>query len=59
VQSLPFLAATLIAFVEGTRLNSFAYWQGVAAKTAVLLPQPEVVAEKPKLPADNRIEAAQ
>jgi exo-beta-1,3-glucanase (GH17 family)/glycosyltransferase involved in cell wall biosynthesis len=59
VQSLPFLAATLIALVEGTRLNSFAYWQGVAAKTAVLLPQPKVIAEQPKLPADNRIEAAQ
>jgi exo-beta-1,3-glucanase (GH17 family)/glycosyltransferase involved in cell wall biosynthesis len=59
VQSLPFLAATLIALLEGTRLNSFAYWQGVAAKTAVLLPQPKVIAEPPKLPADNRIEAAQ
>jgi exo-beta-1,3-glucanase (GH17 family)/cellulose synthase/poly-beta-1,6-N-acetylglucosamine synthase-like glycosyltransferase len=59
VQSLPFLAATLIAAVEGTRLNSFAYWQRVTAKTAVLLPQSKVIAEQPKLPADNRIEAAQ
>ncbi len=59
VQSLPFLAATLLALVEGTRLNSFAYWQGVAAKTAVLLPQPKVIAEEPKLPSDNQIEAAQ
>jgi exo-beta-1,3-glucanase (GH17 family)/cellulose synthase/poly-beta-1,6-N-acetylglucosamine synthase-like glycosyltransferase len=59
VQSLPFLAATLIALVEGTRLNSFGYWQRITAKTAVLLPQPKVIAEQPKLPADNRIEAAQ
>jgi len=59
VQSLPFLAATLIAVVEGTRFNSFAYWQRITAKTAVLLPQPKVIAEQPKLPADNRVEAAQ
>jgi exo-beta-1,3-glucanase (GH17 family)/cellulose synthase/poly-beta-1,6-N-acetylglucosamine synthase-like glycosyltransferase len=59
VQSLPFLAATLIALVEGTRLNSFGYWQRVTAKTAVLLPRPKVIAEQPKLPTDNRIEAAQ
>jgi exo-beta-1,3-glucanase (GH17 family)/cellulose synthase/poly-beta-1,6-N-acetylglucosamine synthase-like glycosyltransferase len=59
VQSLPFLAAMLIALVEGTRLNSFAYWQRITAKTAVLLPQPKVIAEQPKLPSDKRIEAAQ
>jgi exo-beta-1,3-glucanase (GH17 family)/cellulose synthase/poly-beta-1,6-N-acetylglucosamine synthase-like glycosyltransferase len=59
VQSLPFLAATLIALVEGTRLNSFAYWARIAAKTAVLLPEPKVIAEQPKLPSDNQIEAAQ
>jgi exo-beta-1,3-glucanase (GH17 family)/cellulose synthase/poly-beta-1,6-N-acetylglucosamine synthase-like glycosyltransferase len=59
VQSLPFLAATLIALVEGTRLNSFAYWQRIAVKTAVLLPEPKVIAEQPKLPTDNQIEAAQ
>jgi exo-beta-1,3-glucanase (GH17 family)/cellulose synthase/poly-beta-1,6-N-acetylglucosamine synthase-like glycosyltransferase len=59
VQSLPFLAAVAIAAIEGTRFNSFAYWRGVASKTAVLLPQPEVIAESPKLQAENRIEAAQ
>jgi len=59
VQSLPFLAATLIALVEGSRLNSFAYWRGVVAKTSVLLPEPKVIAEQPKLPAENRVEAAQ
>ena len=59
VQSLPFLAATLIALVEGTRLNSLAYWRGLGVKAAVLLPQPKVIAEQPKLPSENRIETAQ
>jgi hypothetical protein len=63
VQSLPFLAAVALAAIEGSRLNSFAYWRGIEAKAAVLLPQPQavitqVMTEPPKLPADN-IEAAQ
>jgi hypothetical protein len=32
IQSLPFLAAVILASVEGTRFNSFAYWRGVEAK---------------------------
>jgi len=36
VQSLPFLAAVLIAMVEGTRANDFAYWRSVEARTAEL-----------------------
>jgi len=59
VQSLPFFAATLIALVEGTRFNTLPYWRGVTAKAAVLLPQPKVIAEQPKLPSENRIETAQ
>jgi hypothetical protein len=59
VQSLPFLAATLIALVEGTRFNTLPYWRGVQSKAAVLLPQPKVIAEQPKLPSENRIETAQ
>jgi hypothetical protein len=67
VQSLPFIAAVIIATVEGSRFNAFPYWAGIAAKTAArttaLLPQRQVIgsviAEPPKLPADNRIEAAQ
>jgi hypothetical protein len=60
VQSLPFLSAVFIALIEGTRLNSFAYWRGIEAKAAAaLLPQPKVMAEPPKVPADNRVEAAQ
>ncbi len=59
VQSLPFLAAVALAVIEGTRFNSFAYWRGLAAQGAVLLPESKVIAEPQKLPAENRIEAAQ
>ena len=59
VQSVPFLSAVAIAVIEGTRFNSFAYWRGIIARTAVVLPQPKAIAEPPKLPAENRVEAAQ
>jgi exo-beta-1,3-glucanase (GH17 family)/cellulose synthase/poly-beta-1,6-N-acetylglucosamine synthase-like glycosyltransferase len=59
VQSLPFLSAVAIALVEGSRFNTFAYWRGIEAKVADLLPQRKVMAEPPKLPAENRIETAQ
>jgi exo-beta-1,3-glucanase (GH17 family)/cellulose synthase/poly-beta-1,6-N-acetylglucosamine synthase-like glycosyltransferase len=59
VQSLPFLAAVAIAAMEGTRLNSFAFWQGIEAKVVELLPRSKTIAETPKLPAENRVEAAQ
>jgi hypothetical protein len=43
VQSLPFLAAVVLAGIEGSRLNSFVFWRAVEAKVAsvaaVLLPQ--------------------
>jgi hypothetical protein len=59
VQSLPFIAAVIIAALEGSRLNSFAYWRGIETTAAALLPQHPVMAEPPKLPVENRIEAAQ
>jgi exo-beta-1,3-glucanase (GH17 family)/glycosyltransferase involved in cell wall biosynthesis len=63
VQSLPFIAAVALATIEGTRFNSFAYWQAVETKAAALLPQrqvmQQVIPEPPKLPAENRVEAAQ
>jgi exo-beta-1,3-glucanase (GH17 family)/cellulose synthase/poly-beta-1,6-N-acetylglucosamine synthase-like glycosyltransferase len=34
VQSLPFLAAVILATIEDTRFNSFAYWRGIEAKVA-------------------------
>jgi exo-beta-1,3-glucanase (GH17 family)/cellulose synthase/poly-beta-1,6-N-acetylglucosamine synthase-like glycosyltransferase len=59
VQSLPFLSAVVMGLLEGSRFNAFAYWRGIEAKAADLLPQPQAIAEAPKLPAENRIEAAQ
>jgi glucan 1,3-beta-glucosidase len=59
VQSLPFLAAVGLALIEGTRFNSLVYWRGIEAKAADLLPQPKVMTEPPKLPAENPVEAAQ
>jgi exo-beta-1,3-glucanase (GH17 family)/cellulose synthase/poly-beta-1,6-N-acetylglucosamine synthase-like glycosyltransferase len=59
VQSLPFLSAVAIALVEGTKLNSFAYWRAVEARFAEFLPRPKAIAKAPELPAENRIEAAQ
>ncbi len=50
VQSLPFLAAVVLAAIEGTRFNSFAYWRGIEAKAADLLPQPQQVID----PGDGR-----
>jgi hypothetical protein len=50
VQSLPFLAAVIIASIERTRLNDFAYWRSVEARTAELLlrrPAAPVVAGTP------------
>ncbi|HZS64312.1 MAG TPA: glycosyltransferase [Xanthobacteraceae bacterium] len=38
VQSLPFLSAVLLATVEATRMNDFAFWRGVEARMAELLP---------------------
>jgi len=66
VQSLPFLSAVALGALEDTRFNSFAFWRGVEARLAGLLPQrqtmtevmTEVMAEPPKVPADN-VEAAQ
>jgi hypothetical protein len=51
VQSLPFLAAVILAALEGTRFNDFAFWHGIegrieaaiGAKAADLLPQSQEV----------------
>jgi hypothetical protein len=58
VQSLPFLSAVTIALIEGSRLNSFAYWRSLEARFAELLPRSKVIAEAAqKVPAENRAEA--
>ena len=62
VQSLPFLAALALAAIEGTRFNSFTYWRGIEAKAAALaaslLPRPKMIAQAPKLPAENPVNTA-
>ena len=55
VQSLPFLAAVAFASIEATRLNDFAYWRGIEARLAELLPWRTAVA-KVQARTDNRIE---
>ncbi len=39
VQSLPFLAATGIALLEGSRFNEFAYWASLRVRVANALPR--------------------
>jgi exo-beta-1,3-glucanase (GH17 family)/cellulose synthase/poly-beta-1,6-N-acetylglucosamine synthase-like glycosyltransferase len=63
VQSLPFLAAVAMSLLEGSRLNSFAYWQSLEARLARyadLLPRSKVIsnviAEPQKLPSENAAE---
>jgi exo-beta-1,3-glucanase (GH17 family)/cellulose synthase/poly-beta-1,6-N-acetylglucosamine synthase-like glycosyltransferase len=59
VQSLPFLAAVAMALIEDTRFNSLAYWRSVEGRLLELLPRSKAIGETPKLPAENRVEAAQ
>ena len=59
VQSLPFIAAVVMAMLEGSRFNEFAYWRTVEATVAANLPQPVAVAQTPvQLSADKQVETA-
>jgi cellulose synthase/poly-beta-1,6-N-acetylglucosamine synthase-like glycosyltransferase len=63
VQSLPFIAAVVIALFEGSRFNEFAYWRSLEARTAGLLSRrPAQVARvsdvSVSVPADKAIETA-
>jgi cellulose synthase/poly-beta-1,6-N-acetylglucosamine synthase-like glycosyltransferase/exo-beta-1,3-glucanase (GH17 family) len=60
VQSLPFLAATLLGVVEETRLNSFALWRSAESRLAALLGEPRRAVISPPAPQpENRIETVQ
>jgi exo-beta-1,3-glucanase (GH17 family)/cellulose synthase/poly-beta-1,6-N-acetylglucosamine synthase-like glycosyltransferase len=66
VQSLPFLAAVAMSLLEGSRVNSFAYWQALEARFARyadFLPRSKVISnvmsEPQKLPSENSVETAQ
>ncbi|MTW16168.1 glycosyltransferase [Rhodoplanes serenus] len=65
VQSLPFLAAVGLAGLEGSRLNDFAFWRSLQARTAELLggtaaePRRAELRIEPPVSADKGIEPAQ
>src|SRR6185369_810863 len=45
VQSLPFVAAVIVALFERSRLNDFATWRAIESRFAELLPRRTQVAE--------------
>jgi exo-beta-1,3-glucanase (GH17 family)/cellulose synthase/poly-beta-1,6-N-acetylglucosamine synthase-like glycosyltransferase len=46
VQSLPFIAAVLLAALERSRLNDFATWRAIQARTAGILPRGDAAKDK-------------
>jgi len=49
----------VMAVLEGSRFNEFAYWRTVEATVAANLPQPAAVAQTPvQLSADKQVETA-
>jgi hypothetical protein len=44
VQSLPFLASTALAVLEGTRVNDFAFWRRVEGRFGELITRRRTVA---------------
>jgi cellulose synthase/poly-beta-1,6-N-acetylglucosamine synthase-like glycosyltransferase/exo-beta-1,3-glucanase (GH17 family) len=63
VQSLPFLAATLIAGFDGNRINEFAYWSDLRARAIALATRrpalPQVIADTPVTPVEKQVETIQ
>jgi exo-beta-1,3-glucanase (GH17 family)/cellulose synthase/poly-beta-1,6-N-acetylglucosamine synthase-like glycosyltransferase len=57
IQSLPFLSAVVIATLEGSRANDFAFWRSIEARLGDVLPRRPAV--KAPAPADKRIETIQ
>jgi len=64
LQSLPFLAAVLIALLENSRVNQFTFWRETGIRTAeliglrpVALPLPGSMSAPPAVAADIRSEA--
>jgi hypothetical protein len=55
LQSLPFLAATAIAALDGSRFNEIAYWKGIEARFAEYLPRR--IAKAPVTAADKRVDS--
>jgi cellulose synthase/poly-beta-1,6-N-acetylglucosamine synthase-like glycosyltransferase len=54
VQSLPFIAAVVLALIERTQLNDFATWRALEARFAELLPEREPAIAKIAAPTPER-----
>jgi hypothetical protein len=64
IQSLPFLAAVALAVLEGSRLNNFAFWQGLEARLGQMLtrrPAETTISAPPVtvVSADKQVEPVQ
>jgi len=56
LQSLPFLAAVAIEWLDGSRANEFAFWRTVEARLGEILPRRSAM--KAQAPAEKRVETA-
>jgi exo-beta-1,3-glucanase (GH17 family)/cellulose synthase/poly-beta-1,6-N-acetylglucosamine synthase-like glycosyltransferase len=57
IQSLPFLAAALMAAIDGTRANEFATWQNLGVRAGELVRRRRAaIAIKAQAPAEKQIE---
>jgi cytochrome bd-type quinol oxidase subunit 2 len=54
IQSLPFLAAVALAWLETSRANHFAFWSGVAARVAEFLPRRARVARQESVVSNQK-----
>ncbi len=54
VQSLPFIAAVVIAAIERTPLNDFVFWRTLEGRFADMLPRREPAIAKIAAPAPER-----
>jgi len=54
VQSVPFISAVMIAALERTRFNDFAFWRGIEAQLVELLPRRAAIAKAPATSASEQ-----
>jgi hypothetical protein len=54
IQSVPFLAAVLLALLERSALNDFATWRTIEARTLALLPRRATLAKVTPVAPEKR-----
>jgi hypothetical protein len=54
IQSVPFLAAVVLALVERSPLNDFATWRAIEARTLALLPRRAAIADVTQVAPEKR-----